>query len=317
MKTVFSHREGPTRKSARFMKTKRNRRNTITRVDFNMKKIMNINTAIQHIESNLDGFLSLESIADDLGYSPFYIHHLFSETVGLTLYDYIRRRRLTEAAKRLVLSQIPIIEISLQSGYGSQQAFSSAFKSLYKKTPLQFRENRKFYPLQMRFHFNDKEISSVTGKDSGKKIIIAQAEKKDIPGWISMVRLSIDGFPHLDEDEHIKVLKHRIADKNAYILKMNDVIAGLMMISRENSSIDFLGVHPLLRKDRIGRELVLKAKKELSSHREISITTFREGDKADTGHRKEIMNLGFSEAELLFEFGYPTQKMILRTCSHY
>ena len=40
--------------------------------------------------------------------------------------------------------------------------------------------------------------------------------------------------------------------------------------------------------------------------RELSITTFREGDRADTGHRRAIKGLGFAEAELLVEFGYPT-----------
>lgn len=50
---------------------------------------------------------------------------------------------------------------------------------------------------------------------------------------------------------------------------------------------------------------------DLLKGKEISITTYREGDKADTGHRKAIMDLGFAEAELLVEFGYPTQRFIL------
>lgn len=45
--------------------------------------------------------------------------------------------------------------------------------------------------------------------------------------------------------------------------------------------------------------------------RELSITTFRQGDKADTGQRAEYKRLGFAEAELLIEFGYPTQRLIL------
>lgn len=43
----------------------------------------------------------------------------------------------------------------------------------------------------------------------------------------------------------------------------------------------------------------------------ISVTTFRKGDKADTGYRKAYKELGFAEAELLVEFGYPTQKLVL------
>ncbi len=50
---------------------------------------------------------------------------------------------------------------------------------------------------------------------------------------------------------------------------------------------------------------------ELIEAKEISITTYRAGDKADTGYRKVIQELGFAEAELLTEFGYPTQRFVL------
>lgn len=44
---------------------------------------------------------------------------------------------------------------------------------------------------------------------------------------------------------------------------------------------------------------------------EIYTTTFREGDKADIGHRDLLKQLGFAERELLMEFGYPTQRFVL------
>lgn len=54
-----------------------------------------------------------------------------------------------------------------------------------------------------------------------------------------------------------------------------------------------------------------KALGELLKNVPINITTFREGDKADLGYRKVFQKLGFAEAELLIEFGYPTQKLTL------
>ena len=42
---------------------------------------------------------------------------------------------------------------------------------------------------------------------------------------------------------------------------------------------------------------------------DISITTYRKGDRADTGYREELRQLGFAERELLIEFGYPTQRL--------
>ena len=40
------------------------------------------------------------------------------------------------------------------------------------------------------------------------------------------------------------------------------------------------------------------------------MTTYREGDKADTGHRDLLKSLGFAERELLIEYGYPTQRFV-------
>lgn len=46
-------------------------------------------------------------------------------------------------------------------------------------------------------------------------------------------------------------------------------------------------------------------------NQDISMTTYRAGDKADTGHRALLYTLGFAERELLVEYGYPTQKFVL------
>ena len=84
-----------------------------------------------------------------------------------------------------------------------------------------------------------------------------------------------------------------------------------MLFSGKNGSIDFMGTHPLYRKKGIPKAFLDKVMGELIKDREISITTYRDGDKADTGHRDVIKGLGFAEAELLVEYGYPTQKFIL------
>ena len=50
---------------------------------------------------------------------------------------------------------------------------------------------------------------------------------------------------------------------------------------------------------------------ELLYGKEITLTTYRAGDKADTGWREEYRHLGFTERELLVEYGYPTQRFVL------
>ena len=274
-----------------------------------MNKVENIISVINYIEEHLSEKLTLSSIAKSVGYSKYHLHRIFSDTVGLSIHDYVQRRQLTEAAKLLVFSDRPILEIALISGYESQQAFTNIFRQMYKKSPNEYRSDEEFYPLQLKFDLKAGSPQNHTMMDAKENISFATAE--DIPVWMDLVHLVVDGFPHLNESEYLMTLKEYIRKKQALILKSEGIAVAVMTISHNTGSIDFFGVHPLYRNSNIDRLFLDKLMNELLADRSISITTFREGDKADTGYRDAYLNLGFAEAELLTEFGYPTQRLIL------
>ena len=276
-----------------------------------MKKLESVIAAITYIETHLFGEkLDLDTVSDAVHYSKYHLHRVFSETVQLTIHDYVQRRQLTEAAKLLVFSDKPIMDVALLAGYDSQQAFSSVFKAMYKQSPLEYRRNEVFYPLQLEYDFKDRlEKAEKSGFVPSRAICFAT--EADIPVWMELTRLSVDGFPYLDEAEHTENLKRYIADKGALLMIEDGACIGGMLLCHETGSIDFLAVHPLHRKQGVVKDFLDTALIELIENKEISITTFREGDKADTGYRKALKELGFAEAELLTEFGYPTQRMVL------
>lgn len=76
----------------------------------NGHKIENISAVISYIEAHLNEKLDLDTVASAVCYSKYHLHRMFTDTVGITLHDYIQRRQLTEAAKLLVFSEKPIIE---------------------------------------------------------------------------------------------------------------------------------------------------------------------------------------------------------------
>lgn len=273
----------------------------------NIEKVI---AAIDYIENHLSDKVDLELVAEAVHYSKYYLHRIFTKTVGLTVHDYVKRRQLTEAAKLLVFSDKPIIEIAFIAGYESQQAFSDIFKLMYKKSPGQYRNDEEFYPLQLRYILNKNPMALDQKIDLEKAIQFASME--DIPKWIELVRLVVDGFPCLEEKQYMEQLKDCIQKKQALILKDNDIAIGIMGITIATGSIDFLGIHPQYRKQGITQAFLKKAISLLITSDEISVTTFREGDKADTGYRNIFKNLGFAEAELLVEFGYPTQRFVLQ-----
>lgn len=268
--------------------------------------VVSIETVIDYIEANLDSKLDLEMIAEAVHYSKYHLHRLFTSTVGMTIHDYVQRRQLTEAAKLLVFSDRPIIEVAFICGYESQQAFSSAFKSMYKRSPAKFRENQEFYPLQLRFTLHRNMTNKVFTKDD-----ICLAKKADVPAWIDLMRLVIDGYPVMNEADYINAITKSIDEKRALVLKDGRILVGAMAFSWQYGCIDFLGINPQYSRQGI-QKLFLDALMEIYlPGQEISMTTYREGDKADTGHRDLLKQLGFAERELLIEFGYPTQRFVL------
>lgn len=274
-----------------------------------------VTAAIDYIEAHLTEKLDVDRVAAAVHYSKYHLHRLFTNAVGLTMHEYLQRRRLTEAAKLLVFSNQPILDIALTAGYESQQAFTAVFTAMYKMPPSRFRANENFYPLQLRFHF-DKGCRPPK-EDGAARWKITYAAEEDIPVWMALVRLVIDGFPNLQEEEYLSVLQERIRTGEALLVKDGRAAVGLLLFSREAGSIDFMGSHPLYRNKGISRLLLEQALKEIRCAKEISITTYREGDRADTGHREEIKRLGFAEAELLVEYGYPTQRFVLPVGTRY
>ena len=113
-----------------------------------------LESVIEYIETHLNQKLNQDTVAFAVGYSKYHLNRLFSNHLSMTIHQYIMRRRFTEAARLLVLSDKPIMQIAAQYGYGSSQAFSSAFKSVYKVSPAEYRKRSLFFPLQLRFSIN-------------------------------------------------------------------------------------------------------------------------------------------------------------------
>lgn len=114
-----------------------------------------------YIENHIEEELSLDKIAEALNYSKFYMARVFAETTGCTIYKYIQGRRLTLAAKKLVETDDPIVDIAYEAHYNSQQAFTLAFGRLYQCSPQVYRKNGVFYPKQAKIMLCAKQHTAV------------------------------------------------------------------------------------------------------------------------------------------------------------
>jgi len=93
------------------------------------------NRALFAIERNLRTELSLAGLAGVCKVSRYHLAHAFGETTGMPVMGYVRGRRLSEAARRLADGADNILDLALDYGYASHEAFSRAFRAQFGKTP--------------------------------------------------------------------------------------------------------------------------------------------------------------------------------------
>lgn len=101
-----------------------------------------IKESIEYIEDNLDNKIELKELADKAFLSKYHFHRVFHSVVGEPVAEYIRKRRLKEAASELITTDNKIVDIALKYQFSSQEAFTKAFKRIYGVPPREFRTSK-------------------------------------------------------------------------------------------------------------------------------------------------------------------------------
>ena len=105
-----------------------------------MHELIPILRAIELIEEHLRDEINVAEMADAAGYSLFHFIRTFDQIVFHTPYDYLMRRRLSEAANNLVSSNCRVVDIAMDYGFSNHETFSRAFKRMFHMQPTQWRE---------------------------------------------------------------------------------------------------------------------------------------------------------------------------------
>ncbi|MDG0815134.1 AraC family transcriptional regulator [Bdellovibrio svalbardensis] len=132
--------------------------------------------AITYIDQNLFAQIDLESIASAGAFSPFHFHRVFTSLMGMTVNEYVRKRRLSEAARRLIDTDQDILDLALECQYESQEAFTRAFKKAYDMAPGQLRKMKKSMEVSRSLTLD--EINALIKGDAVKPEVIKQKAKR-------------------------------------------------------------------------------------------------------------------------------------------
>lgn len=121
-----------------------------------LRKIKNVNADAQtrtyineitseclaYINEKCFGKITLQEIAAHTFYNPAYFSRIFKKQVGINLTDYIKEKRIREAARLLRDSSLTVEDVMSRVGYTDKNHFYKNFKEIYQMTPAAYRKNQ-------------------------------------------------------------------------------------------------------------------------------------------------------------------------------
>ncbi len=105
-----------------------------------MEWLNSIRTAIDYMEEHLENDISAQDVADRVFLSPFFLQRGFSLMTGYGIGEYLRNRRLYQAALDLQKTDDKVIDIALRYCYDTPESFTKAFSRFHGATPMQVRD---------------------------------------------------------------------------------------------------------------------------------------------------------------------------------
>jgi AraC family transcriptional regulator len=116
-----------------------------------------MNNAVEYIEDNITKKIDIVQVAKIALSSPIHFQRMYHMITGVTIGEYIRRRRLTLATQDIISGE-KIINVAYKYGYETPEAFTKAFRKMHGISPSVARElgvNLKAYP-KLSFHISIK-----------------------------------------------------------------------------------------------------------------------------------------------------------------
>jgi AraC family transcriptional regulator len=101
-----------------------------------------MNHLVDFILAHLNEDLSLEVLAQQVGFSSYHFARLFREATGETPHQFVQRQRIERAKQLLRETDVPLAHVALESGFANQSHLTRVLKRYLNLTPRVYRHNR-------------------------------------------------------------------------------------------------------------------------------------------------------------------------------
>ena len=96
--------------------------------------------ALRFIDREYMNIKNVKEVATKLSYSDYYLSHLFREKLGITLKEYLTKKKITYACELLSATSLSVEEISERLCFSSSHSFRRAFKQQISVSPSEFKK---------------------------------------------------------------------------------------------------------------------------------------------------------------------------------
>lgn len=187
-----------------------------------------LNEMIDYIEENIEFEINYRKLSKIVGVNEFILQRIFVFISGISLKEYIRKRRLSKAYEEIVTTKKLIVDIAFKYNYNSSTAFIRAFKKEFNITPNNCRKHKENVELFPKLSFDN-----INPYESINYEIISLDE-------ITLYCFNVNSKNQIEYKYKISNLYENIKNQGIYKL-MNEV--GMYAISSKEGSMKnyFLG----------------------------------------------------------------------------
>lgn len=118
-------------------------------------KAVSIQIMLDYIETHLKEEITLSQIAKASGFSPSYASRLFKSVMGISAFDYIRQRRMTEAAKVLADTHTKVVDVAFDFVFDSHEGFTRAFSKTFGLSPMEYSKEQPPIPYYLPYSIKE------------------------------------------------------------------------------------------------------------------------------------------------------------------
>lgn len=132
-----------------------------------------LNKIIEYIENHLEEKIEYKELSEIIGVNEYTFQRIFSLISNVSISEYIRNRRLSNAGQEIYLSNEKVIDVAIKYQYNNATSFSRAFEKFHGIKPSEVKKNPKKLKMYSKLHFNEM-------KEQNKNIEYKIVEKEQI-----------------------------------------------------------------------------------------------------------------------------------------